>query len=363
MMDPIPRMLPLAGVPLLVLALVLLGCTADADPVPPASTVPVVETVPAEAATTPLPIRTSGRLVASTELPLSFKIGGVVARVLVDEGERVSRGQTLARLDLSEINARVAEAESALEKARRDLERTRTLQQDSVATVEELQDAGTAVEVAEARLDAARFNRKHAVITAPSGGRVLQRMVEAGETVSGGQPILALGADASGFVLRVGLPDEDIVMLTPGDSASVRLRAFGDRSFPARVTEIAGAASRPAGTFNVELRIDRTLPDRFKDRLRSGFTGTADIFPKTPTDHVLLPASALVEGDGRTGIVFEVADARDSVGTAQRRQVDLVGFEGSHVAIRGLDAGTPVITRGGPGLRDGDAVRLAPAHP
>lgn len=363
MMDLNPSVIRRLRLPVLSLAFILLGCTADADPVPPAPTATPVQTIRAEAAPSPIPIRTSGRLATSAEIPMAFKIGGVVARILVDEGERVSPGQTLARLNLSEINARVSEAESALAKAQRDLERARTLQRDSVATVEEMQNAETAVEVAEARLQAARFNRKHAVITAPSRGRVLQRMAEAGETVAGGQPILAVGADAAGFVMRVGLSDEDVVRLATGDSASVRLRAFPGHSLPARVTEIAGSASRPAGTFNVELRIDRGPSDRVMDRLRSGFTGTAEVFPKTGGDHVLLPASALVEGDGRAAVVVVVDETSDSEWTARRQEVELIGFHGSNLAVRGLAVGTSVVTSGASGLRDGDSVRLPAERP
>jgi membrane fusion protein, multidrug efflux system len=344
---------------ILATALTLVGCGAGAEPAP-ASPAPVpVSVTLAEAATEPLPIPTSGRLATKAEIPLAFKIGGVIDRIRVDEGDRVRPGQTLARLQLSEIDARVAEAESAFDKARRDLERTRTLQRDSVATLEDLQNARTAVDVAEARLQSARFNRRHAVIQAPSGGRVLRRTAEAGQTVSGGQPILALGASASGFVLRAGLPDRDVVQVATGDSASVVLQAMPGRRIPARVTEVAGAVTPQTGTYEVELRLDLSETGDLTDRLRSGFTGTAEIVPRADADYVTLPAQAVVEGRDREAVIYRIETGSDPA-KAHRETVVLVGFQGDRVAVRGLAPGTPVVTAGAAQLRDRAAVRVVP---
>src|SRR5262249_52417980 len=89
------------------------------------------------------PVVASGMLSPKETVTLSFKIGGVVARVLVDEGQAVLAGDTLAALDLREIDAGVTRARSAAEKADRDLARARRLYADSVATLEQTQNAQT----------------------------------------------------------------------------------------------------------------------------------------------------------------------------------------------------------------------------
>ena len=66
------------------------------------------------------PVHSSGKLVSETESKLSFKTGGIIANIFVEEGETVRKGQTLAALNLSEIKARKRKADLALEKARRD---------------------------------------------------------------------------------------------------------------------------------------------------------------------------------------------------------------------------------------------------
>ena len=208
------------------LVALLIGCGASADPPAESAPAPRVEVATATIRTQALPIRTSGRLASKAEIPLSFKIDGVIDRILVDEGTAVREGQRLAQLNLSEIDARVMEATAALEKAERDLARAERLHRDSVATLEDVEDARTAVDVAAARQQVARFNRQYAVIEAPAAGRILRRHAEAGEVMAPGRPMLTLGASSRGWIVRAGIAARDVVRLALGDSAQVTFDAL-----------------------------------------------------------------------------------------------------------------------------------------
>ena len=133
-----------------------------------------------------LPVTATGTLGPKEDVTLSFKLGGVISRVLVNEGETVRAGQLLAALDLGEVEPGVTRARTAAEKADRDYQRARTLYADSVATLEQLQDAQSARDAARAEYEAAAFNRSHAVIVAPAAGTILRRTAEPGEVVSAG---------------------------------------------------------------------------------------------------------------------------------------------------------------------------------
>ena len=326
------------------------GCGAEAEPpVRSGSSVPVVEVATATPRRAPVPIHATGRLASKAEVPLAFTVDGVVDRIRVDEGDRVRTGQELARLHLSEIDAQVMEAESALGQARRDLERTRRLHRDSVATQEALEKARTAVEVAEARLQRARFNRQYAVIEAPADGRILRRRAEDGEYVGPGQPILTLGATGRGWVVRAGLPARDVVRVARGDSAQVTFDAYPGRTVGARVTEIADAATPRTGTFEVELLVSAS--DRV---LKSGFIGDVTLFPSGDPASVEIPAAALVEGDGVQGVVYRVDG-----GTVQRQSVTVARVLDRAVLVSdGLTADDRVVTAGWDRVEDGDSVRV-----
>ena len=102
----------------------------------------------------------SGLIASNAEARLSFKIGGVISRIYVKEGDHVSRGQLLATLDLTETDAQVQQASQNLEKSRRDESRISNLYRDTVASLEQLQNTRTQVSVASEALRIARFNRE-----------------------------------------------------------------------------------------------------------------------------------------------------------------------------------------------------------
>jgi RND family efflux transporter MFP subunit len=276
----------------------------------------------------------------------------VIREIRVDAGASVRAGTELAALDLREIEAAVARAQSAADKADRDLARARRLYADSVVTLAQLQDAETAAAVARADLETARFNRRYAVIVAPASGVILRRSAEPGELVTAGTAVLVLGSRARGAVVRVGLADRDVVRVARRDRAVVRFDAVPDRTFAGRVSEIAAAAEPGTGTFAVEV----TLPDAA--RLASGLVGQVEIQPSGGTALALVPLAALLEADGGAATVY----ALSADGTrAQRRRVTVAFLTGDRVAVaRGLDGVTAVITDGAAYLDDGAAVQVLP---
>ncbi len=333
-------------------ALALAACSADAPAADPMPAHRTVEAAQVERVDAPLPIRASGTLAQASEQTLSFKVGGIVARMSADVGDAVRAGQVLATLDLTEIDAQVQAARSASEKADRDLARAQRLLADSVATPTQVRDARTQSEVAASSLRAAEFNRAFAVVRAPESGRVLARMAEPNELVAPGQPVFRVGTQSGGWVVRVALADRDVVRVRVGDAARVALGAFAGESFGGRVMQVAYAASGPGGTFEVEIAI--ADPD---GRLRSGFVATVEIAPQGD-GHALVPASALVSGDGDRGVVFAV----DESGVVRERSVRVLTFTGDHLAIAdGLQGVARVVTTGAPFLTSGDTVTVAAA--
>src|SRR5262249_22124417 len=152
----------------------LSGCGKHPAEAPAGEKTVLVELAPVTYSTAAMPVAATGVLGRRTESDLSFKIGGVVESVNVRVGEVVARDQVLASLRLDEIEAQLTQARSAWEKARRDLARVEKLRGGAVATLENLQDAQTAVDVAAAQVRIAEFNRRYAVITAPAAGRILR---------------------------------------------------------------------------------------------------------------------------------------------------------------------------------------------
>ena len=297
------------------------------------------------------PVIATGVLAAKEEVALSFKIGGVVERIRVESGQRVRAGEVLARLAQVEIGAEVEKARQGRDKAERDLVRARALYRDSVATLEQVQNATTALDVAVSYLKVAEFNRRYATIRAPFDGVVLKRNVEANQLVQPGAAVVVVRNEHSGLVLRVGLTDRDAVRVTAGDAASVRFDAWPEVRFRASVLRVAAGATAGTGTYEAELLVEPA-----GHSLSSGLIGEAEIRARASGLYAWVPVTALLEADGDSASVFVLAaDTR----TAARRRVRVGFLDGELVAVTsGLEAADRVVTAGNTRILDGGNVRV-----
>lgn len=333
----------------LLLLLTLAAC-GDNAPTPTAEATPVrvaeAYDGPAIAA-----IATNGVVAAKDEMRLSFTTFGIVRRIGVAEGERITRGQRLAELELTEVDAQVEQVAQLAAKAQRDLARGERLYADQVITLEQLQDLRTQASVAQAQARGARFNRGHAVISAPHDGVVLRKFVQEREIVSPGEPVLMVSGADRGHVVRAALADREIVQLKLGDTADIRLDAFPGQKIAGTVTEISGAAESGSGLFPIEVRVGAEAPP-----LASGLVAKLTIHPVAAGAATLayVPIAAIVEGDGQRASVYVVQDGR-----AARREVTVAFITGDGVALgAGLASGETVVTDGALYLADGDRIRI-----
>lgn len=339
------RMIPI----LAAAALAIAGCgngekTANERAAAPVR-VATVETAPAVET-----LRAVGVIAPADEVRLSFKTGGVVRSIDVQQGERVRGGQLLATLADDEVAAAVAQARAVAEQAARDLERGRALLADEVATREQVEGLTTANAVAQAQLRTALFNARHSRIEAPADGVVLRRLAEPDELVAAGQPVLIVGNTGSGWIVRASLSDRDVVRVQEGNAAEVTLDAYPGRIFTATVTEIAAAADPLTGTYEMKLAVDPAGA-----RFVQGLVAKVVITDDEAESVAVVPVTSLLEADGSEAVVFVVAEG----GVARRVAVRTGRLLGERVEVTaGLAPGERVVTEGAAWLDDNDAVRV-----
>jgi RND family efflux transporter MFP subunit len=300
-----------------------------------------------------IPVHTSGRLYPGVEAKLSFKTGGVIADILVDEGQSVKKGQLLATLDLSEINARVKQAKTGYQKAIRDKQRVKNLYDDRAATLEQLQNVTTALEVSKSDLDIARFNLKHSKIFAPANGKILKRLQEPNQMIGSGHPIFLFGSTDDQWVVKVGVSLRDIVKLKLNDRAEIRFDAYGDRLFEAVVSEVSEAVDPSSGTCEVELAVLRREESE-ETRWIAGLIAAVDIYPAQSRQYLKIPIDAVVEAEGSEAYVFTVKENK-----AHKIKVTIVHLK--HDYALALEMGEKigdVVTEGAPYLTDGKEVEI-----
>jgi RND family efflux transporter MFP subunit len=282
---------------------------------------------------------------------MSFKAGGVIESIKVEEGQTVKAGQALAVLKQTEIGASVEQARQATEKARRDLQRARALLADGVTTEEAVQDLTTAFSVATAAQSGTEFNAQHTRILASANGVVLRKLAEANEVVQAGQTVLVLGGEKRGWVVRIGLADRDVVRVHLGDSARIEFDAWPSQVFSGAVSNIASAADTGTGTFTVEVRVE-TGSARFVQ----GLVAKVAVASNGGGMVQVIPVQALVEAnDKEAGVyVFEA-------GTQQvhRVTVQTGRMSGGRIEVlSGLPTAAQVVIEGAAFLENGERVRV-----
>lgn len=289
-------------------------------------------------------IHATGVLASETETRLSFKTGGIIREMRAEIGDIVAQGQLLARLDLTEIEAQVTQAEFAAQKAGRDLERVQNLYRDTAATLEQVQNLQTALDVARKNLEIARFNLDFSQIRAPHRGVIVQKIASEGELSGPGMPVYLLaGTGAGQWIARVSASDKDRVLLREGDAAALYFDAFPDRAFNGKIQKIAPVADALNGLYRVEISIP--APDK---RFAPGQFVRAEIQPRDVTAQTAIPIEAIVEGNGKDAYVF-VPSADGS--RVQKLPVRIAELTSTHAVIsKGLEGIDRVITAGSPYL-------------
>jgi RND family efflux transporter MFP subunit len=297
-----------------------------------------------------------------TETELSFKIGGVLdligrenSREDWQEGTAVKKGEVLAMLKQTDFIA----AEQAA-RAKRDLD-------DSLyGRIKELREKGATsaqeYDVAKANMDSSRAAWAQAqqalldsVIRAPYDGTILARLVNPGETISPGSPILKM-ANLQNMSAELGVPEKLVGSIQIGKEIPVRISALEGQPFIGRISEVGVAAKEGARLFKVIIKLDN--PD---GRIKSGMTASVVLSPppSVPPGSVLVPLSALVGSSGtntaRPLAVFVV----DADGRAREQAVTTDEIVRSSIVITsGLRPGDRVVTAGASALYDGAPVEV-----
>ncbi|MGZ6039279.1 MAG: efflux RND transporter periplasmic adaptor subunit, partial [Phenylobacterium sp.] len=269
----------------------LAGCGVAAKPQAPPP--PVVQLATVRGASSTAVLDATGMLRRQREMALSFRIGGVITRLSVDDGDVVRKGQVLAELDDEAVSARFRQAQAELTRADADNRRAAALVERGAVSRQQAEAQEAQLAAAQAAYVAAAFDRRWTRLVAPADGVVLARVAQAGEVAQPGQIVLSIADAASPLVLRAPLADRDAARLRMGAPAQVTLDALPGEVLAGRVSRIAQRAGPQSGAIEFEV----TLPER--PGLRSGLIARANLaVAGGPTGaYDRLPAEAVLEAD------------------------------------------------------------------
>ena len=306
----------------------------------------------------------AGEIRAREESPLSFRVGGQILERFVDAGDRVKRGDVLAKLDARDVQAQAEAAQAQASAADAELTRATAERQRLAALVQDqlvsrsafdAQQAAWAAAAGQARaaranLVVARNQAAYAQLRAPRDGVVATRNAEAGQTVSAGQVVYTLAGDA-GREVAIALPESRIADFHPGQPVLVELWSSPGERLPGRIREIAAAADPQARTFATRVALETSAIGS----VALGQSARVYVPGARPNAATLrLPLSAL-QRDKSGGTAVWVVDP--ATRKLQLKPVRVGAFgEDSVPVLSGLRANAWVVAAGGHLLREGEVV-------
>lgn len=341
----------------LVAVLVLLaGCGSKEEPataVVSAASPAAIQAGIVEVRNSQVPVRVevTGQVTPIFQATLSSRIQGTIDTLLVREGTRVSKGQTLLQLDNRDVRADLARASAEVENAKAHLDRMKVLFGQDAVSKQEMENATRSYKVAEANRNAVLAQLSYTLVKAPFDGVITEKKVEAGELASPGQPLLKM-EDPLQLRLEATVAEGDLKSIARGDKIPVFIDALETQVLNGVVSQILPAGDPQTHTFMVKVDLPKT------PGLKTGMFGRLQL-DKGTSQTMLIPATAVVERGELTSVYVVGSDriARLRWVKAGRR------FDQQLEILSGVNAGERVLIDGSLGIDGAPVQILNPAGP
>lgn len=329
--------------------------------VPQKQNIPLVNISRVKVSDAPTLVSITGTISARYDIPIGVEgDGGRVSRIYVESGDRVRRGQLLAKIDESVLTPQVASLAAALDQARAEADlaraeyrRAESVQASGALSFEEIErrksaaiSADAKVKLASAQLAEMQARLGRTDVRAPADGTILTRTVEVGQTVTPGGSALFRLSEGGEVELRGQIAEQDMPLLKVGQKATVKLTGIS-RPFEGQI-RLLGAVIDPQtrlGSVRVALEPDVDL--------RPGAFAKADV-TVSHAQRVIVPQTAVLT-DEKGSYVMLV----DPQGRVERRNVKVAETSSEGVLIAaGLSNADHVVTTAGAFLQEGERVNV-----
>ncbi|HEY1393480.1 MAG TPA: efflux RND transporter periplasmic adaptor subunit [Methylibium sp.] len=360
--------------------------------------------IPVQAATAVAPsagggaaavLQATGYVTARRQATVSTQITGTLTQVLIEEGDRVQKGQVIARLEDSALRAalnaaqanvqtaqaQVVQAQAQLTQAQADARRQEELAASGMLSKQAAEQARTAVatyaaalearrrevEAARAQAAQAQVNFDYTVVRAPFAGVVTVKAAQVGEIVSplsagGGFTRTGVGTivDMDSLEVDVDVNEAYIGQVKPDMPAEAVLDAYPDWRIPAHVIAIVPSADRGKATVKVRVAMEqkdaRIVPDM---GVRVSFLGSKPAASAAqPPKGVLVPPQAVAQRDDVGAVVFVVVDGKVRQHAVKPAAQDYGAMKLLQDDAGGVKAGDRVVLAPPPALREGSTVKI-----
>jgi membrane fusion protein (multidrug efflux system) len=298
-------------------------------------------------------LEVQGRVDFDQNATVGARAAGTLTSVRVQRGDQVRKGQVLATVDASVLDANIAELRTRIELAKTVYEKQAGLWKQQIGTEVQYLQAKNNYEALQRNL--ASLNQQKALynVVAPYAGVVDNVLPKLGETVAPGAPVVQLNSGQGGKVLA-DVSEAYAGSIKAGDKALVTLPDVGKEEIPSTVRTVSRTISATSRTFTVELR----LPSQQASRLRPNMVATVRIKNYGNASATVLPVD-LIQHDEENAYVLVVNKEGGKAVAAKRVIKTGQTYNGKQEVLSGLKQGDEVISAGYQNLNEGQPLKVS----
>ena len=282
---------------------------------------------------------------SDADAPVVARVAGEIVELLVEEGDRVVKGQVLARLDGERSRLEMLAAKANLKQARTEYERNVDLHARGLISASMFDSLQFELAALEATYELRKLTYDYSKIRAPIAGIVVAREVKPGQHLDINDVAFRI-TETSELIAYQQTPQSELSKFSAGDTASIQVASMPGSEFPATIARVSPTIDARNGTFRATAIIDNKNGD-----LAPGMFGRFTIAYEQHTDALVIPAVAILDEDD-LNTVYVVSD-----GEVIRRAVDVgILTDGNVEILGGLSDDETVVVVGQSGLRNGSKV-------
>lgn len=295
-------------------------------------------------------INLPGNIEPWTTLSLLSKLNGTIDQVLVREGQKVDKGDILARIEAEDYRIAVDRAKSSFELAKADYERGKAIYAKGGLATATLDTDKSRMETARADYENAQLQYSRCTVTAPMKGIVSRVDAKVGLQLSIGDPIAEI-LEIDRLKAVVGIPESDVTAVRGLETVDITLQALGDRRVTGKLHFLSSRPETVARLFRLELAIDNS-----RGEILPGMFIRADVVKKSVPEAIVIPFYSVISRNDEHYVYVE------EDGVVQKKNVRLGVMEKWLVEVtEGLTGGEKLVVEGQRDVEDGQKVKVVKA--
>lgn len=296
-------------------------------------------------------IEVQGNVDTDQNLVLNGEFSGVLTNVYVKEGQQVSKGQLLAKIEDGGLSSQVAQQETQLALAQTTFERQERLWNQKIGSEIQYLQSKTNYESAKNAVDQLRSQLSKTEIRAPFSGVIDDVMSDPGQLIVPGQTPVIRIVNLSDMYVKASIPENYLRSVKKGSQVIVNLVSI-DKEFTGIVRQVSNYINPANRSFEIEVAIPND-----EGLVKPNLIATVRVNDYQVDDAIVIPENILHENSAGEQIIYTYKPVNDSIGEAKRRVVETgKSYKNKVEILKGISAGDTVIIEGSKNLREGQKV-------